>query len=152
MLEFSSQTTGMGVASIQLPSQTMIIVTDHENKFSCALFQDREDSSLLGRLRCSEILASFSDTYASTFHRNKGINLRDFSGFHDIIHIVLQDAVKPVIARLQSFKGILHAMLVTESGTLTCPSPHLDPFRLLTSLQVVIKTLHLFHLWQLFSK
>jgi len=146
VMEIARLTTGMGISNIQMQDKTICLVNDHEYQVFCALVQDREDGVLLGRLRCSEFLSTFVQTcataepMAATFNSSSSkpsIELRDFHRFHEKIDSVLKDAIKPVLARLQSYRGIKGVTLITESGKLICPSfdDIDDPFHIISSFQ-----------------
>ena len=67
IIEFGQQTTGMGVCYIELSSISVAIVANEDAKIVCALFYDREDGALFGRLICGEILKAFTQvTLASS--------------------------------------------------------------------------------------
>lgn len=76
ILEFSQQTTEMGVSHIQLSNVSVTIVCDDIAKTFCALFHDKEDGAPFGRLICSELLSAFTLSYSSTDFGHFGTNLK----------------------------------------------------------------------------
>lgn len=108
---FAQQTTGMSVSYIELSHTAVIMMTNEAKNISCALFYDRSDGKLFGRLICSEILSAFIQDY-STEIPQFGPNLRDFKGFHKKMSTVIYYSIRPVISKLESTKGIYRALVM----------------------------------------
>lgn len=136
MIEFSQQTSGMMVSYIELSNVAVTIVVNDVAKVFCALFHDRDDGCAFGRLICSEILTAFTQEFASDLN-SFGLNLRDFHGFHNKIADVIRNSVRPVLKQLQSNKGILKALLVTEDGNVASPNDDIDQLGVLANLQAL---------------
>lgn len=137
MLEFSLQTTGMTVSYIELTNVAIFICVDNVAKVFCALFHDREDGVAFGRLICSQILNAFTEEYASDLG-HFGRNLKDFHGFHNKIGDVIRTSVKPVLAKLQTHKGVLKVLYVSEDGSIASSTSEIDQLGVLANLKALI--------------
>jgi hypothetical protein len=117
IIEFGHQTTGMAVSYINLSNISIAIVTNEVNNLMCALFYDREDGKLFGKLICSEILGAFIQNYSSDpqFSQTTGRNLKDFLSFQKKLKNVVYYAVRPVISLLESTEGVLKALAVKDN-------------------------------------
>lgn len=141
MIEFSQQTTGMQVSYIELTHVAVTIVVNTGAKVFCALFHDRDDGRAFGRLICSELLYAFTQEFSSDLSKDfHGRNLKDFHCFNHKIADVIRNSVKPVLKHLQSQKGVLKALLVTEEGTVAASSlqdEDIDQLGVLANLQAL---------------
>lgn len=138
IMEFANQTTGMGVSFIELSNISITLTANDSVKVFCALFYDRQDGQLFGKLMCSEILNAFIQDYSADFAQF-GLNLRDFRGFHRKILDVIHYAVRPVITRLESVKGIRKAILVRDLEVLDSQKDDNDEFAILATLPSLIE-------------
>jgi hypothetical protein len=132
IIEFGQQTTGMGVCFIELSNVSITIVTNDVAKIFCALFYDREDGVIFGRLICSEILNAFTQEYSSDLTQF-GRNLKDFHGFHRKINQVVRHSAKPILMRLESHDGIQKVLLIDNSEIIESPNAKVDQLSLLAS-------------------
>jgi hypothetical protein len=138
IIEFSQQTTGMGVCFIELSNVSITIVTNESAKVFCALFYDREDGVVFGRLICSEILNSFIHEYSA--HLNQlGRNLLDFHGFKSIITSAVKQSTKPVLIRLESQTGINKVLLIHEREITEMSAAKCDQLGVLANIQSVME-------------
>lgn len=138
MAEFSVQTTGMKPTFIELSSLAVTIVRDDAVKLMCALVHDRNDSVSFGRLIASEILSAFIEEYSVDRLRSPlsigGHSLKDFHGFDAKISGVVQNSVQPVLQKLQSQRGVIQAMLLTQTSMVQGGS-EVDQFGILATIQ-----------------
>ncbi len=139
---FGQQTTGMSVSYIEFSHVALSIITNEASKISCALFYDREDGKLFGRLVCSEILNAFIQDYASEIP-HFGPNLKDFKGFHKRMSLVIYYAVRPVLHKLESMRGILHAIVIKDVDIIDTRKldleDQLDPIAVLSKIPLLIE-------------
>lgn len=138
IIEFSQQTTGMGVSYIDLSNISIAIVFNEAVKVFCALFYDRSDGKLFGKLICSEILNAFIHDYSSEFAQF-GLNLRDFRRFHRKIADVVHYAVRPVLTHLESIPAVLKALLVRELEVIDSQRDDTDDFAILSRLPMLME-------------
>jgi hypothetical protein len=137
IIEFGQQTAGMGVSFIELSNLSIAIVFNDSVKIFCAIFYDREDGKLFGKLICSEILNAFVQDYSSEFALS-GLNLRDFKGFHRKMIDVIHYSVRPVINYLENQRGVKKALLVRELEVIDSQKEDLDEFAILATLPSLI--------------
>lgn len=139
VLEFSKQTTGMAVSFIEFSHLFLTIVTHEPTKISCAVFYDRGDGKLFGRLICGEILNAFVQDYPIEIFQ-QGPNLKDFKGFYQRMPAVIYYSVKPVLLKLEGTTGINRAILVRDKEVIhTHQYPEVDCFTLLTNLSTFVE-------------
>mmetsp|Transcript_32140 Transcript_32140/g.46334 ORF Transcript_32140/g.46334 Transcript_32140/m.46334 type:complete len:266 (-) Transcript_32140:1564-2361(-) len=136
IIEFGQQTTGMGVCFIELTHVSITIVTNDVAKIFCALFYDREDGVIFGRLVCSEILNAFTQEYSSDLTQF-GRNLKDFHGFHRKINNVVKLSAKPILLRLEGQVGIRKVLLINNGEIIDTPNSRVDQLGLLSSLSFI---------------
>lgn len=136
IIEFGQQTTGMGVYNMELSNVSVAIVTDDVAKIFCALFYDREDGVVFGRLICSEILNSFTQEYSSDLTQF-GRNLKDFHGFHQKMNNVIKQSAKPVMIKLESQVGISKVVLINDGDIIDTPTSPVDQLSVLANLTVL---------------
>jgi len=136
IIEFGQQTTGMGVCFIELTHVSITIVTNDTAKIFCALFYDREDGVIFGRLVCSEILNAFTQEYSSDLTQF-GRNLKDFHGFHRKINNVVKLSVKPILLGLEGQVGIRKVLLINNGEIIDTPNSRVDQLGLLSSLSFI---------------
>ena len=75
IIEVSQQTTGMRVNNIDFTNISLYMITDDESKLICAVFMDRDDGVLFGKLITNEILNSFIQEYSSDVTKFVGKSL-----------------------------------------------------------------------------
>ena len=136
MTEFSDQCTGMKPTLIEMSSLAVTLVHDEGVKLLCALVHDRNDSASFGRLIASEILTAFVDDYTAEKLRTPS-GLQDFHGFDAKIHGIVQNAVRPVLEKLQAHRGVFQALLVTEESIVQA-GVEVDQFAVLANLHVML--------------
>lgn len=153
IIEFGHQTTGMAVSHINLTNISISIVTNEPNNLFCALFYDRSDGKLFGKLICSEILSAFIQNYASDPQfAQTGRNLKDFIGFQRKLQRVVYYAIRPVVSLLESKNGINKAFVLRELEIIDSQKESINEFQLLANLPNLIdvaeelrKYYYLFH-------
>ncbi|KAJ1459771.1 hypothetical protein M885DRAFT_511008 [Pelagophyceae sp. CCMP2097] len=141
MTEFSLQTTAMKPAFIELSSVAVTIVRDDVAKLLCALVHDRTDSAAFGRLIATEILTAFVEEFSVERLRTPlsmhAHNLNDFHTFDGKVAGVIQNSVRPVLQKLQSQRGVTHALLVTDDS-ISRSGGDVDQLAVLASLEAVM--------------
>lgn len=137
IIEFSQQTTGMSVCFIELSNVSITIVTNETAKVFCALFYDRDDGVVFGRLICSEILNSFIHEYSVDLNQ-LGRNLLDFHGFKKIITAAVKQSTKPVIMRLESQLGIKKVLLINDRDVKETSANKCDQLGVLANMHSVM--------------
>lgn len=139
VLEFSRQTTGMAVSFIEFSRLFLTIVTHDATKISCAVFYDRDDGKLFGRLICGEILNAFVQDYPIEIFQ-QGPNLKDFKGFYQRIPSVIYYSVRPVVLKLENTSGIFRALVVKDLEIIDAQQQEeVDSFTLLAHLPTLIE-------------
>lgn len=133
IIEFGQQTTGMGVCFIELSNVSVTMVSNDDAKIVCALFYDREDGIMFGKLICSEILNGFTQEYSSDFTQY-GRNLKDFYGFQKKIASIIRSSPKSIILKLEAQAGIKRALLITDREIIHTPHNKLDQLSILANL------------------
>ncbi len=134
IIEFGQQTTGMGVCFIELSNVSISIVTNESAKIFCALFYDKEDGVIFGRLLCNEILNAFTQEYSSDFTQF-GRNLKDFYGFHKKIPNIVRQSMKPIMQQLaMSHPSIRKAVLVNDREIIDISGVRVDHLSVLANL------------------
>ena len=126
----------MGVCFIELSNVSIAIITDDIAKIFCALFFDREDGVIFGRLICSEILNAFTQEYSSDLTQF-GRNLKDFHGFHKKINNIIRLSSKPLLVRLENQIGIRKALLLNDRELLDVSNNRIDQLSILANLNAV---------------
>ena len=139
IIEFGQQTTGMGVYYMELSNVAVTIVTDDVAKIFCALFYDREDGVVFGRLICSEILNSFTQEYSSSHITQFGRNLKDFHGFKHKMNNVIKQSTKPLMIKLESEVGISKALLIHDGEIIDTPTNPVDQLSLLANFNALME-------------
>jgi hypothetical protein len=137
IIEFSQQTTGMGVCFIELSNVSITIVSSESAKIFCALFYDREEGVTFGRFICSEILNAFIHEYAADLGQ-VGRNLLDFHGFHATIVTAVQQSTKPILVNLESHASIKKAFLVHKREIIETHRNKSDQLVVLSSLNDIL--------------
>ena len=138
IIEFGQQTTGMGVCYIELTNVSITMVANEDAKVVCALFYDRDDGVLFGRLICSEILTAFTQEYSYDVTQF-GKNLKDFYGFQKKIGSIVRFSSKSVILKLESHKAIKRVLLMNEREIIHTPSDDIDQLSILANLTAFIE-------------
>jgi hypothetical protein len=138
MIEFSQQTTGMAVSFINLSSFSIAIVINETAKIFCALFYDKDDGKLFGKLICSEILNAFIQDYSSDFTR-LGRNLNDYKGFQKKMENIIYYSVRPVISLLESKPGITKALIVRDKEIIDSQKEEINEFAILANIPSLIE-------------
>jgi len=146
MTEFSAQTTGMYPTLIELSGLAVTIVRDDVVKLMCALIHDRNDSASFGRLVAGEILSAFVEEYAPNDRLRSpapvslgGPTLKDFHGFDAKIAGIVQNSVRPVLQKLQSHRGVVQALLVTDASIVQAGAGgEIDQLGVLASLEAML--------------
>lgn len=133
IIEFGQQTTGMGVCYIELTNVSITMVANDDAKVVCALFYDRDDGVLFGRLICSEILTAFTQEYSYDVTQF-GKNLKDFYGFQKKIPSIVRFSSKSVILKLESHKAIKRVLLMNEREIIHTPNDDIDQLSILANL------------------
>ena len=126
----------MGVCFIELSNVSIAIVTDDVAKIFCALFYDREDGVIFGRLICSEILSAFTQEYSSDLTQF-GRNLKDFHGFHKKINNIIRLSAKPILMRLEGQVGIKKAILINDREIIDVSNNRIDQLSILANLNAI---------------
>jgi hypothetical protein len=140
IIEFGQQTTGMGVSHINLKAISIAIVTNETNNLFCALFYDRADGKLFGKLICSEILGAFIQNYASDPQfAQTGRNLKDFIGFQRKIQHVAYYAIRPVMSLLESMHGIYKAIVLRDLEVIDSQRDEVNEFVILANLPKMLQ-------------
>jgi hypothetical protein len=139
IIEFGQQTTGMGVSFIELSNVSISIITNEGAKIFCALFYDKDDGIIFGRLLCNEILNAFTQEYSSDFTQF-GRNLKDFYGFHKKIPNIIRLSVKPIIQQLAiSDESICKAVLVNDREIIDISGVRVDQLSVLANLSSLLE-------------
>lgn len=139
IIEFGQQTTGMGVTFIELSNVSISIITNESAKIFCALFYDREDGLIFGRLLCSEILNAFTQEYSADFTQF-GRNLKDFYGFHKKIPNIIRLSVRPIIQQLAaSHDSVRKVVLVSDKEVVDMSATKVDQLSVLANLSSLIE-------------
>ena len=133
IIEFGQQTTGMGVCYIELTNVAITMVANDDAKVVCALFYDRDDGVLFGRLICSEILNAFTQKYSYDVTQF-GKNLKDFYGFQKKIPNIIRFAPKSVIAKLETHNSVKTALFMNDREIIHTPNDNLDQLSILANL------------------
>ena len=137
IIEFGQQSTGMGVSFIELSNVSISIVVNEGAKIFCALFYDREDGVVFGRLLCSEILQAFNQEYSTDFTQF-GRNLKDFYGFQKKIPNIVRMAVKPVLQQLaMAHECIRKVVLVSDREIIDITINRVDSLSMLANLNAL---------------
>ncbi len=138
IIEFGQQTTGMGVCYIELTNVSITMVANEDAKVVCALFYDRDDGVLFGRLICGEILTAFTQEYSYDVTQF-GKNLKDFYGFQKKISSIVRFSSKSVILKLESQKAIKRVLLMNEREIIHTPNDDIDQLSILANLTAFIE-------------
>lgn len=138
MVEFSSMSAGMPMSYMELGSVSVTIVLHEAAKIFCAMFHDKGDGPAFGRLVCAEILYRFIDRFSNEIG-SFSQNLQDFHEFHREIVDAIRNAVNPVLAKVQSQRGVILALLITEDAEVH-PQTDVDKIGVLANLQPLISS------------
>lgn len=138
IIEFGQQTTGMSVSFIELTHVSIAIVSNEPVKIFCALFFDRQDGKLFGKLMASEILNAFIKDYSADFAQF-GRNLKDFKGFHRKMLTVIYYSVRPVISWLELTAGIHKAIIVSDLEVIHSQKEELNDLGIISNLSQLIE-------------
>jgi len=139
MQEFARQSTGMVVSYLEFGEVAISLVDDPKSKLLCTLFHEATDGSDFGHLIASQILRSFSETFAETSFTGT-VNVAMFSGFVSKLFDAIQNSVRSIVQNLQSNRGIQSALVVFDDGTAVLP-PQVqeeDQLGLVANLQPLI--------------
>jgi hypothetical protein len=138
IIEFGQQTTGMGVCYIELTNVSVTMVANDDAKVVCALFYDRDDGVLFGRLICTEILNAFTQEYSYDITQY-GKNLKDFYGFQKKIGHIVRFSTKSVITKLESHRGIIQVLFMNEREIIHRPDDEVDQLSILANLSAFME-------------
>lgn len=139
IIEFGQQTTGMGVSFIELSNVSISIITNEGAKIFCALFYDKDDGIIFGRLLCNEILNAFTQEYSSDFTQF-GRNLKDFYGFHKKIPNIIKHSVKPIMQQLAASDESIHkVVLVSDREIIDISGARVDQLSVLANLSSLLE-------------
>lgn len=138
IIEFGQQTTGMGVCYIELTNVSVTMVANEDAKVVCALFYDRDDGVLFGRLICSEILNAFTQDYSYDITQY-GKNLKDFYGFQKKISHIVRFSTKTIITKLESCRGIKQVLFMNEREIIHKPDEEVDQLSILANLSAFME-------------
>jgi hypothetical protein len=138
VVEFGKQTTGMSVSCIEFANLFLTIITHDTTKVICAVFYDKIEGKLFGRLVCSEILNAFVRDYP-TETLQQGPNLNNFKGFYQRIPTIVYYSVRPIICKLENTTGILRALVVKDLEVIVTQQDELDSYRLLAHLPTLVE-------------
>jgi hypothetical protein len=138
IIEFGQQTTGMGVCYIELTNVSVTMVANDDAKVVCALFYDRDDGVLFGRLICTEILNAFTQEYSYDITQY-GKNLKDFYGFQKKIGHIVRFSTKSVITKLESHRGIKQVLFMNEREIIHRPDDEVDQLSILANLSAFME-------------
>jgi len=138
IIEFAQQTTGMGVTYIELSNVSITIITNEAAKIFCALFYDREDGVVFGRLLCNEILKAFTQEYSSDFSQ-VGRNLKDFYGFHKKFTYIVKHSAIPVLSNFESHHGVVKAILFIDQDIIETPKSSVEQLGALANLTMLVE-------------
>mmetsp|Transcript_26797 Transcript_26797/g.82260 ORF Transcript_26797/g.82260 Transcript_26797/m.82260 type:complete len:362 (+) Transcript_26797:1659-2744(+) len=139
--EFSEKCTGMKPTFIEMSSLAVTLVHDEAVRLLCALVHDRNDSAPFGRLIASEILAAFVDEFNADRLKTPaglGRDLKDFNSFDGKINGIVQNSVRPVLRELQSERGVVQAVLVTEEQVVQAGGPEVEQFSLYANMHYML--------------
>lgn len=140
IIAFGDQTTGMAVSHIDLTNISIAIVMNQANNLFCAIFYDKADGKLFGRLICSEILSAFIQFYSTDPQFNQtGRNLKDFLGFQKKLQTVVYYAMRPVVSLLESKKGIVKALVVRDLEIIDSQKGEINEFAILANIPHLIE-------------
>jgi hypothetical protein len=103
IMEFATQTTSMNVSYIELTNVSITIVVNEATNIFCALFFDRYDGPIFGKMLCKAILEAFVQDYAysSEMAHFGGRNLKDFHSFQHKIQSIILMTTKQALIRLE---------------------------------------------------
>eukprot|EP00600_Ochromonadales_sp_CCMP1393_P005395 CAMPEP_0174955304 /NCGR_PEP_ID=MMETSP0004_2-20121128/909_1 /TAXON_ID=420556 /ORGANISM="Ochromonas sp., Strain CCMP1393" /LENGTH=190 /DNA_ID=CAMNT_0016203221 /DNA_START=110 /DNA_END=682 /DNA_ORIENTATION=+ len=114
------------------------MVSNEDAKVVCALFYDRDDGVVFGRLICSTILNAFTQEYSAEFTQ-MAKNRKDFYGFQKKISSIIRLSPRSILQKLEALPMVKRSVLVNDREVIHTPRYDVDQLAILANLNAFVE-------------